>query len=198
MTSSRYHNTLSPRCVSVWAMPPVPQTRLAVSSALKALSITHRRSLGCGGGSIATVTGGRRARQPRTWAGSQNRNHHEETLWETQRTRAGEGGPTSRGRIRPPLPEFKGPQGISGEGTPEDGKCGSLRCCEFPTSLHQIIELRMCTLSNRIRERPNWWEEAKDKNVIAKWRKDILRQQETSGEPTSRRLTPAMVKSCSP
>ena len=53
----------------------------------------------------------------------------------------------------------------------------------------------MCALSNHIRERPNWWEEVKDKDVIESWRRDILRRQETSGELPSRRLTRAMVRS---
>jgi len=54
----------------------------------------------------------------------------------------------------------------------------------------------MCALSNYIRERPNWWEEVKDKVVIENWRREILQQQEASGEPPSRRLTPAMVNCC--
>jgi len=53
----------------------------------------------------------------------------------------------------------------------------------------------MCALSNDIRERPNWWEEAKDKGVVEEWRKDVLRKQERGGESPSRRLTPAMVRS---
>ena len=53
----------------------------------------------------------------------------------------------------------------------------------------------MCALSNYIRERPNWWEEVKDKAIIGRWREEILQQQEMSGEAPSKRLTPAMVKS---
>ena len=52
----------------------------------------------------------------------------------------------------------------------------------------------MCALSNYIRERPNWWEEVKDKAVIEKWREEIVQQQEAVDEPSSK-LTPAMVKS---
>ena len=63
------------------------------------------------------------------------------------------------------------------------------------TPLRQVIELRMCALSNHIRERPTWWQEVKDKSVVEGWRRDILQQQETSGEPPSRRMTPAMVRS---
>jgi len=62
------------------------------------------------------------------------------------------------------------------------------------TSLHQIVELQMCALSNHIRERPNWWEEVKDKAIIGRWREEILQQQEMAGEAHSKRLTPAMVK----
>jgi len=54
----------------------------------------------------------------------------------------------------------------------------------------------MCAISSHIRERPNWWEEIKEKAVIEKWRGEILLQQEASGEPPSRRLTTAMVKPC--
>jgi len=55
----------------------------------------------------------------------------------------------------------------------------------------------MCALSNHIRERPNWWEEVKDKAIVEKWREETLRQQEESGAATdiSKRLTPTMVKS---
>jgi len=53
----------------------------------------------------------------------------------------------------------------------------------------------MCALSNHIRERPGWWEEVKDKVIAEKWREEILREQEESGEATNTsRLTPAMVK----
>jgi len=74
--------------------------------------------------------------------------------------------------------------------------CGFLRnCCELSISFHQIVELRMCALSNYIRERPYWWEEVKDKAIIGRWREEILQQQEMTGEAPSRRLTPTMVKS---
>jgi len=51
----------------------------------------------------------------------------------------------------------------------------------------------MCALSNHIRERPNWWEEVKDKVLVEKWRGEIMQQQEQSGEAPSKKLTPAMV-----
>ena len=72
----------------------------------------------------------------------------------------------------------------------------SSSCCEPSTSLHQIVELRMCAFSNHIRERPNWWEEMKDKATLEKWREEILQQQKASEEAPSMRLTPAMVKPC--
>ena len=139
------------------------------------------------------------APQHRTWANRQNCNRHEEAVWETQEPRTGAGGPASRGRIRPSFPESKGFSHVEGrKGIPQDGKCRFLHicCCKFPTSLRQIIELRMCTLSNYIRERHNWWEEAKNKGVVEQWRRDILRQQEASNESPSNRLTPAMVGPC--
>jgi len=54
----------------------------------------------------------------------------------------------------------------------------------------------MCALSNHIRERPNWWEEVKNKATIEKWRGEIMQEQEASGESPSRKLTPAMVRPC--
>jgi len=56
----------------------------------------------------------------------------------------------------------------------------------------------MCALSNHIRERPDWWEEVKDKAVVEKWKEEILQQQGESGDVTdiSRRVTPAMVQPC--
>jgi len=54
----------------------------------------------------------------------------------------------------------------------------------------------MCAISSHIRERPNWWEEVKNKAVVETWRREIVQQQEASGESPSRRLTPTMVKTC--
>ena len=96
------------------------------------------------------------------------------------------------------------------------------RGCKFLTSFCQIAELRMCALSHRIREEPNWWEKLKDKTVVEKWREEALQQERAneiplskptfSGEPTyqealtlrelnwsrkltsARKLTPTMVK----
>ena len=69
-------------------------------------------------------------------------------------------------------------------------------CCKFSTSPRQIVELRMCALSNHIRERPNWWEEVKDKATLENWREEILKQQGASEDAPSMKLTPAMVKIC--
>ena len=54
----------------------------------------------------------------------------------------------------------------------------------------------MCAVLHVIRERPNWWEEMKDRAVTEKWKKEILQQQKASGAYPSRRVTTAMVKPC--
>ena len=58
-------------------------------------------------------------------------------------------------------------------------------CCDISTSVHQIYELHMCAISNRIRERPNWWDEVKDKAVTEKRKKELL-QQEKGNDPRYR------------
>ena len=63
--------------------------------------------------------------------------------------------------------------------------------------IHQIIELRMCALSYRIREKPNWWKKVKDPVIVEQWREEALRQdEETDSMETGvrRYLTPAMVR----
>ena len=37
--------------------------------------------------------------------------------------------------------------------------------------------MRMCTLSNAIREKPNWWEKIKDPALVKKWTQEALDQQ---------------------
>jgi len=55
--------------------------------------------------------------------------------------------------------------------------------------------MRMCTLSNHIREKPNWWEKVKDEAIIEKWIEEALQQEEAGDETLpERRLTPTMVK----
>lgn len=54
----------------------------------------------------------------------------------------------------------------------------------------------MCTLSNHIREQTNWWEKAKDKDTVERWREEALQHDEGDLDESSRKLTPAMVKSC--
>jgi len=55
----------------------------------------------------------------------------------------------------------------------------------------------MCALSNRIREKSNWWEKVKDGVIVEKWRKEAI-QQEEEDDPKEdgirRKLTPAMVR----
>ena len=55
----------------------------------------------------------------------------------------------------------------------------------------------MCALSNDIRERASWREEMKYGVIVERWRREVLEREEAGnlGKP-SRRLTPAMVKSC--
>jgi len=53
--------------------------------------------------------------------------------------------------------------------------------------------MRMCAMSHAIREKPRWWEKIKDPDIVARWRKEALEQQE--GFPRHRQLTEAMVRS---
>jgi hypothetical protein len=57
---------------------------------------------------------------------------------------------------------------------------------------HQIVELRMCALSNHIRKKPEWWEKAGDETIIEKWREEALQQAGDDDQPVWK-LTPAMV-----
>jgi len=51
--------------------------------------------------------------------------------------------------------------------------------------------MRMCALSNAIREKPNWWEKIKDPALVEKWKQEAFDQQE--GELRFRQLTKRMV-----
>ena len=56
---------------------------------------------------------------------------------------------------------------------------------------HQIVELRMCALSHRIREIPFWWEEER---AVERWREEALEQAENDiDEQQMWKLTPRMV-----
>ncbi|KAF9779815.1 hypothetical protein BJ322DRAFT_1113121 [Thelephora terrestris] len=57
---------------------------------------------------------------------------------------------------------------------------------------HQIVELRMCALSNRLREKPHWWEKMEDESIVEKWREEALQQAGDDGKPEWK-LTPGMV-----
>lgn len=46
-----------------------------------------------------------------------------------------------------------------------------------------IVELKMCALSNRIREKPDWWEKIKDEAIVGKWREEALEQGEDEENP---------------
>lgn len=49
----------------------------------------------------------------------------------------------------------------------------------------------MCSLSNAIREKPNWWEKIQDLALVEKWKKEALDQQ--ADEYRIWRLTERMV-----
>ena len=51
--------------------------------------------------------------------------------------------------------------------------------------------MKMCALSNTIREKPNWWEKIKDPALVKKWTREALDQQK--GEYQIRKLTKGMV-----
>ena len=79
------------------------------------------------------------------------------------------------------------------KGTSEDRKRWFFpRRPQFPIFFHQIVELRMCALSNRIREKPNWWEKMKDEAIMERWREEAL-QQARGDERREWKLTPGMV-----
>ena len=123
-----------------------------------------------------------------------NRIHHDGTKCESRAILSGAGGRASRGRIRTPLPGSNAPGGIvSGKRRTKDGKWRVLqRCCKISTSLHQIVELRMCALSHHIREQRKWWERVKGEAAMEKWRGDLLKTEGASS--ASKRLTATMVK----
>ena len=54
----------------------------------------------------------------------------------------------------------------------------------------------MCALSNRIREKPDWWEKVKDETIVERWREEALQQAEDHEQPAWN-LTPAMVRPAS-
>ena len=51
--------------------------------------------------------------------------------------------------------------------------------------------MRMCALSNAIREKPQWWEKIKDTALVEKWTQEALDQQK--GAHRIRQLTKGMV-----
>ena len=50
----------------------------------------------------------------------------------------------------------------------------------------------MCALSNRIREKPDWWEKMDDEAIAERWRGEALQQGEDDEQPAWN-LTPGMV-----
>ncbi|KAF9779870.1 hypothetical protein BJ322DRAFT_1129730 [Thelephora terrestris] len=98
---------------------------------------------------------------------------------------AGRTTPAVRGPPRLQLPEdgFNHPfQETECDMGPRQGK-------EHPRT---ILELRMCALSNRLREKPNWWEKMEDESIVEKWREEALQQAGDDANPEWK-LTPGMV-----
>lgn len=54
-----------------------------------------------------------------------------------------------------------------------------------------VVELRMCAMSNEIREKERWWEKMQDPDILAKWTKEV-EEQELSVDLTQR-LSPQMI-----
>lgn len=54
-----------------------------------------------------------------------------------------------------------------------------------------LLELKMCSLSSAIREKPEWIRKATDPGIVAKWREEALQRQCDLQE--EERLTPLMV-----
>lgn len=61
---------------------------------------------------------------------------------------------------------------------------GRLRGCK-------VVEMRMCGLSNAIREKRDWWEKINDPALVEKWTQEALDHQK--GEYRIRQLTKRMV-----
>ena len=51
----------------------------------------------------------------------------------------------------------------------------------------------MCALSNRIREKHDWWEKVNDETIVEKWREEALQQAGGDDNPVWN-LTPGMVR----
>jgi hypothetical protein len=49
--------------------------------------------------------------------------------------------------------------------------------------------MKMCAISNAIREKPRWWEKIKNPEIVAKWRKEIL-EHEHDGKVGSQEKVP--------
>ncbi|TFK95680.1 hypothetical protein BDV98DRAFT_577376 [Pterulicium gracile] len=55
-----------------------------------------------------------------------------------------------------------------------------------------LVELKMCAVSNEIREKDRWWEKMRDESVRAKWRKEVEVHEEAE-ENVGRKLTDKMI-----
>ena len=91
-----------------------------------------------------------------------------------------------------PFQESDGLGPREGKEHPRTVSIDSSRATPVPYISPQIVELRMCALSNRIREEPDWWEKMKDEAIAEKWREEALQQGE-DGEQPAWNLTSGMV-----
>ena len=90
---------------------------------------------------------------------------------------------------------FQEPYGLGpqeGKEHPRTVSIDSSRATSSSLPPPQIVELRMCALSNRIREKPNWWEKMNDEAIAERWRGEALQQGEDDEQPAWN-LTPGMV-----
>lgn len=56
-----------------------------------------------------------------------------------------------------------------------------------------LVELRMCAMSNEIREKERWWEKMNDEKILRKWREEVKTHEEAE-ENAKWKLTDKMVR----
>ncbi|EIN12300.1 hypothetical protein PUNSTDRAFT_96961 [Punctularia strigosozonata HHB-11173 SS5] len=73
----------------------------------------------------------------------------------------------------------------------DDGSWGSVDTIAWRDRPRTLVELRICSLSASLREKPRWYEKFKDPSIQQKWREEIVTQQE--GLPRNLVLTSNMI-----
>lgn len=56
-----------------------------------------------------------------------------------------------------------------------------------------LVELKMCAISNEIREKDRWWEKVNDETIRVKWKEDV-KEHEAAETNVKWRLTEKMVR----